>query len=53
MDMMKIVLKWTVFRAATSHPKTCMTKAAMVFPTYLVQIRGVHAYGMSRPPGIV
>lgn len=36
---MEGVLKWTVLSAATSQPRTCMTKAAMVFPTYLERIR--------------
>lgn len=31
----RYTLKWTVFKAATSQPKACMTHVAMVFPTYL------------------
>lgn len=29
------VLKWTVFKAATSQPRDCMTNVAIVFPTWL------------------
>lgn len=31
----KSILNWTVFNAATSHPKACITKVAIVLPTYL------------------
>ena len=30
-----IVLNWTVLRAATSQPNACMTRVAIVLPTYL------------------
>lgn len=33
------VLKCTVFKAATSHPMDCMTNVAMVFPTWLADVR--------------
>lgn len=28
-------LNWTVFNAATSQPKDCKTKTAILLPTYL------------------
>ena len=30
------ILKCTVFNAATSQPRVCITKAAIVLPTYLL-----------------
>ena len=30
-----VVLNWTVLRAATSQPSACMTRVAIVLPTYL------------------
>ena len=37
----RVVLYCTVFNAATSHPKACMTNAAIVFPTWLCRVRPV------------